>query len=225
MQRRVAVQLRSLVHSGASLDQLLRCRRVICPGCLRQRCPQCSFGINVRAGVNQQLQNRHVATIRRPHERAASSAQNEISVAHARLGVHVRAVFEEQPHGFPVAARRGGHQRGCSKPVGCFRVRPAGQDQVHGAVRVPGPCRQHQSGVAQCGTRLHVRALFQQQSGFLGIERRAHEGRCAGGVGGVHLGAALDQQAQRRKVSINGGVHQRRVARRVAGVRRSAVVQ
>ena len=81
------------------------------------------------------------------------------------------------------------------------------QQQFHCTMRIPWPGRKHQRSIAQPGTRIRVRSAFQQQGYLLVIDRCAHEGGRAGGVGGVRLRAAIQQEAHAGKVSVNGSVH------------------
>ena len=75
-----------------------------------------------------------------------------------------------------------------------------------------------QRGATEFGAGIDLRAFRQEQPDLGGVAGAPHEGSSAKVVGGVWVGAGVEQEAHAFETAEGGGIHQGRVAAAVAGL-------
>lgn len=181
--------------------------------------------IHIRSGVQEQLHHRQVAAKRGPHEGTPTSTEQEPGLVEGRSGVRIGPVLQQQAHGHGIAPRSRGHQGGGPEPVCRPDIGAPSQQQADDPARRRPTRSEHQRCVARRGGHVHLGAMCQQDLDFPQVAGRAHEGRRSGRIGGLDIGAALQQELEHRGVGVERGQVEGGVALGIAGTHRRATVE
>ena len=130
---------------GAVVQQQSGGLELIGPGRLGQGCAHRIRRVNLRARVQQQLDDPGIAAERRPHQRTAATAKEEAGLVGRWLGVGIRPVPQEQLDRLRVTASRRRHQCGAAEQIGRPRVRTGRQEEPNCPMRLRRPRGQHRA--------------------------------------------------------------------------------
>ncbi len=233
------------IDIGAAFDEQfdhVQRKQIGCGGVHQRRAAQRIDRVDVRAVIEHLADGVHIAEDRDvrqcdgvillaetlgDQQRGAFRAPDGVSHFERHLpGVlYLRAVAEKQLHAGGIAGVGGFNQRrrfGGGMRVG-IGIRAVIQKELDGGGIAGTARRDHQRRSHVAGARVDVGAVGDQETRFLQIGGRPHQGRGVGVIPFVDVGALFQQPLQRGRAGIEHRVHERCGTLRSAGVEKFGI--